>query len=248
MRNRKSMVALLLALTLVATACGSQKQDAAAEDVVVSAEQALTESTQDVEVRIEALLSQMTLEEKAAQMVQPEQNGLDPEDVKKYGIGSVLSGGGSAPASGNTMEDWENRINELKQAAVESRLGIPLLYGVDAVHGNNNIYGTTVFPHNIALGAANDEQLMTQIGEVVAEEVRAAGVQWTFAPTLGNAQNERWGRTYECFNEDAREVAKLGAAYIRACRERREQKTIWMKIMFWHVPSITSEKAIRKMA
>ena len=243
MRNRKSMVALLLALTLVATACGSQKQDAAAEDVVVSAEQALTESTQDaedtaeqeaksnepgvpdtsvymdasqdVEVRIEALLSQMTLEEKAAQMVQPEQNGLDPEDVKKYGIGSVLSGGGSAPASGNTMEDWENRINELKQAAVESRLGIPLLYGVDAVHGNNNIYGTTVFPHNIALGAANDEQLMTQIGEVVAEEVRAAGVQWTFAPTLGNAQNERWGRTYECFNEDAGEVAKLGAAYIR---------------------------------
>lgn len=239
MKKRNLVWALLLSVSLMATACGSPKQDKEAEDVVVSAEQAVTESTQstqqtsteqepgapdngvymdasqDVEVRIEALLSQMTLEEKAAQMVQPEQNGLTPEDVKKYGIGSVLSGGGSAPASGNTMDDWENRINELKQAAVESRLGIPLLYGVDAVHGNNNIYGTTVFPHNIGLGAAHDEQLMTQIGEVVAEEVRAAGVQWTFAPTLGNAQNERWGRTYECFNEDAGEVAVLGAAYIR---------------------------------
>lgn len=239
MKKRNLVWALLLSVSLMATACGSPKQDKEAEDVVVSAEQAVTESTQstqqtsteqepgapdtgvymdasqNVEVRIEALLSQMTLEEKAAQMVQPEQNGLTPEDVKKYGIGSVLSGGGSAPASGNTMADWENRINELKQAAVESRLGIPLLYGVDAVHGNNNIYGTTVFPHNIGLGAAHDEQLMTQIGEVVAEEVRAAGVQWTFAPTLGNAQNERWGRTYECFNEDAGEVAALGAAYIR---------------------------------
>lgn len=239
MKKRNLVWALLLSVSLMATACGSPKQDKEAEDVVVSAEQAVTESTQstqqtsteqepgapdtgvymdasqNVEVRIEALLSQMTLEEKAAQMVQPEQNGLTPEDVKKYGIGSVLSGGGSAPASGNTMADWENRINELKQAAVESRLGIPLLYGVDAVHGNNNIYGTTVFPHNIGLGAAHDEQLMTQIGEVVAEEVRAAGVQWTFAPTLGNAQNERWGPTYECFNEDAGEVAVLGAAYIR---------------------------------
>lgn len=239
MKKRNLVWALLLSVSLMATACGSPKQDKEAEDVVVSAEQAVTESTQstqqtsteqepgapdtgvymdasqNVEVRIEALLSQMTLEEKASQMVQPEQNGLTPEDVKKYGIGSVLSGGGSAPASGNTMADWENRINELKQAAVESRLGIPLLYGVDAVHGNNNIYGTTVFPHNIGLGAAHDEQLMTQIGEVVAEEVRAAGVQWTFAPTLGNAQNERWGRTYECFNEDAGEVAALGAAYIR---------------------------------
>lgn len=239
MKKRNLVWALLLSVSLMATACGSPKQDKETENVVVSAEQAVAESTQstqqtsteqepgapdtgvymdasqNVEVRIEALLSQMTLEEKAAQMVQPEQNGLTPEDVKKYGIGSVLSGGGSAPASGNTMADWENRINELKQAAIESRLGIPLLYGVDAVHGNNNIYGTTVFPHNIGLGAAHDEQLMTQIGEVVAEEVRAAGVQWTFAPTLGNAQNERWGRTYECFNEDAGEVAVLGAAYIR---------------------------------
>lgn len=171
--------------------------------------------TQDVETRVEALLAQMTLEEKAAQLLQPEQSGLDPEDVKKYGIGSVLSGGGSAPQAGNKAQDWQNRINELKQAALDSRLGIPLLYGVDAVHGNNNVYGATVFPHNIGLGATGNEELIEQIGRATAEEIRACGIQWTFAPTLGNAQNERWGRTYECFSEDASVVARMGAAYIR---------------------------------
>lgn len=170
---------------------------------------------QDVETRVEALLVQMTLEEKAAQLLQPEQSGLDPEDVKKYGIGSVLSGGGSAPQTGNTAQNWQDRINELKQAALDSRLGIPLLYGVDAVHGNNNVYGATVFPHNIGLGAAGNEDLIEQIGKATAEEVRACGIQWTFAPTLGNAQNERWGRTYECFSEDVSVVTRLGAAYIR---------------------------------
>lgn len=173
------------------------------------------DSTQDIETRIEALLVQMTLEEKAAQLVQPEQNVLAPEDVKKYGIGSVLSGGGSAPAAGNGILDWQSRINELKQAALDSRLGIPLLYGVDAVHGNNNVYGATVFPHNIGLGAAGNEELLVKIGRATAEEVRACGIQWTFAPTLGNAQNERWGRTYECFGEDASYTARMGAAYIR---------------------------------
>ena len=133
----------------------------------------------------------------------------------KYGVGSVLSGGGSAPSSGNTAIDWAYRVNELKEAALETRLGIPLLYGIDAVHGNNNVYGTTIFPHNIGLGATGDYELVEKIGAITAEEVKAIGVQWTFAPTLGNAQNVRWGRTYECFSEDAGEVAEFGAAYIR---------------------------------
>lgn len=171
--------------------------------------------TQDVETRVEALLAQMTLEEKIAQMVQPEQANLTPEDVKKYGIGSALSGGGSAPTTGNKPENWAERINELKAAALETRLGIPLLYGIDAVHGNNNVYGAVIFPHNIGLGATGDTELVERIGQVVAQEVRATGIQWTFAPTLGNPQNERWGRTYECFSEDAEVVAEFGAAYIR---------------------------------
>ncbi len=169
----------------------------------------------DTEERVAALLSQMTTEEKVAQMIQPEQSAISYSDITKYGIGSVLSGGGSAPASGNTAQDWQTHINQIKQAALESRLGIPVLYGVDAVHGHNNVYGATIYPHNIGLGCANDEDLMERIGEAVASEVRATGIQWTFAPTLGNARNELWGRTYECFGEDAELVAKLGGAFVR---------------------------------
>lgn len=171
--------------------------------------------TKDVEERVEALLAQMTLEEKVGQMLQPEQNGISLNEITQYGVGSVLSGGGSAPKSGNGADDWQKHINKIKQAALDTRLGIPVLYGVDAVHGHTNIYGATAFPHNIGLGAANDEELMERMGAVVAEEVRATGIQWTFAPTLANPQNELWGRTYEGFSEDAELVAKLGAAFVR---------------------------------
>ncbi len=169
----------------------------------------------DIETRIEALLAQMTLEEKAGQMVQPEQNAISLSDIKKYGFGSVLSGGGSQPPSGNKATDWQKHINSMKKAALETRLGIPLLYGVDAVHGHNNVYGSVIYPHNISLGAAADADLVEKIGAAVAEEVRATGIQWTFAPTLGNPRNELWGRTYECFGEDSSLAALLGAAYIR---------------------------------
>lgn len=172
----------------------------------------------DVEARVEALLAQMTLEEKAAQMVQPEQNGISLAEIRKYGVGSVLSGGGSAPAGGNSAEDWQEHISRIKQAALETRLGIPVLYGVDAVHGHSNIYGATAYPHNIGLGAANDPDLVERIGAAVAEDVRATGIQWTFAPTLANPQNELWGRTYEGFGEDAELAAALGAAFVRGAQ------------------------------
>ncbi len=175
---------------------------------------AYMDASKDVEERVTELLSQMTLEEKIAQMLQPEQAAVSYADIKQYGIGSVLSGGGSAPASGNTAEDWQMHINNIKQAALESRLGIPVLYGVDAVHGHNNVYGATVYPHNIGLGSANDEELMKRMGEAVAKEVRATGIQWTFAPTLANPQNELWGRTYEGFGEDVELVTRLGAAFV----------------------------------
>lgn len=191
-------------------------EDSDAEAALPEADKSVyMDAAQDVESRVEALLAQMTLEEKIAQMVQPEQAGITPEDVSEYGFGSVLSGGGSAPSTGNTAQDWQKRVDELKAAALQTRLGIPLLYGIDAVHGNNNVYGTVIFPHNIGLGATSDLELVERVGEAAAEEVRAIGVQWTFAPTLGNPQNERWGRTYECFSEEAQEVAKYGAAYIR---------------------------------
>jgi beta-glucosidase len=191
--------------------------DPAEDQAALEAARAIyLDKERSVEERVEALLSVMTLEEKAYQCVQGEQSNVNRADVTKYGIGSVLSGGGNAPSTGNYADNWRERVNELKAAALESRLGIPLLYGIDAVHGNNNIYGATVFPHNIGLGAANDPDLMADIAAVVAREVRAVGIQYTFAPCLANPQNERWGRTYEGFSEKAEDVAKLAGPYVAA--------------------------------
>ena len=156
----------------------------------------------------------MTLKEKVAQMMQPERMDISPTMVKNLGIGSVLSGGGASSSSGNKPEDWYAYINSVEEAALEARLGIPLLYGIDSVHGDNNVYGATIFPHNIGIGATGDLVLAEEIAEITAEETHAIGANWAFAPCLGNAQNELWGRTYECFSEDADVVAQFGAAYV----------------------------------
>jgi beta-glucosidase len=170
-------------------------------------------AAESIEVRVEQMLSQMTLEQKVGQMLQPDTRSITPQQVKDNYIGSILSGGGASPSTGNTATDWADRLDAYQQAAIEG-YGIPLIYGVDAVHGHNNVYGATIFPHNIGLGQANDPELMTRIGAVTAEEMRATGAHWTFTPTLGLPKNERWGRTYECFGEDAELSAALGSAYI----------------------------------
>ncbi len=204
-----------------APSSGDQKEaenseEAPDEAALAKAKEIYLNKEKPVPERIEALLAVMTLEEKAYQCVQGEQANVTVADVEKYGIGSVLSGGGSSPSTGNNPENWQGRVNELKEAALKTRLGIPLLYGIDAVHGNNNIYGATVFPHNIGLGAANDPALMEEIGHVVAREVRAIGVQYSFAPCLANPQNERWGRTYEGFSEKTEDVARLAGPFVAA--------------------------------
>ena len=240
MKRWRKIIALFLLTVIVITGCENSKvnketviqsendasdqgsktwqeyepDDVPAEEIEVD-KSVYMDASKDVETRIEALLAQMTLEEKLAQMVQPEQAGITPSDVERYGFGSVLSGGGSSPSNGNMPENWQERVNELKAAARRTRLGIPLLYGIDAVHGNNNVYGAVIYPHNIGLGATGDLELVERIGEAVAKEVKAVGVQWTFAPTLGNPQNECWGRTYECFSENSEEVSRYGTAYIR---------------------------------
>ena len=183
----------------------------------------------ETEKRVEALLNVMTLKEKAAQMVQAEQgNGggnvkgnrpATPELVEKYGIGSVLSGGGSKPPTGNSAKDWQNRVNEFKDAALKNHLEIPLIYGVDAVHGHNNVDNAVMFPHNIGLGAANDKNLVERVGKAAAEEIKATGIRWSFAPTIGVPDSERWGRFYECFGDNADIVSKLGSAYVGALQD-----------------------------
>jgi len=167
-----------------------------------------------VEARVDALLAQMTLAEKIGQITQVEKNSLTPADVTTYGLGSVLSGGGGAPDP-NTPSAWRDMVAGFQQAAADTRLGIPLLYGADAVHGHNNVYGATLFPHNIGLGAAGDPALVEAIGRATAEELLATGIQWNFAPTVAVPQDIRWGRTYEGYSADPALVTQLGAAYVR---------------------------------
>ena len=166
-----------------------------------------------IESRVEDLLSRMTLGEKIGQMTQVEKNSIFPEDIRVLGIGSLLSGGGAAPDE-NTPEAWAAMVDGYQASAMESRLRIPLLYGVDAVHGHNNVRGATVFPHNVGLGAANDPDLMRRIGEITASEVAATGIPWNFAPTVAVPQDIRWGRTYEGYGEDPDLVSRLAAAYM----------------------------------
>ena len=144
----------------------------------------------------------MTLAEKVGQMTQAERGDVtaNPADITTYALGSVLSGGGSVPAD-NTPEGWADMVDTFQQAALDTRLDIPLLYGVDSVHGHGNLQGATVFPHNIGLGATRDPRLVEKIGEITAEETRASGPQWTFAPCVCVARDDRWGRTYESFGE-----------------------------------------------
>lgn len=162
------------------------------------------------------LLSKMTLDEKVGQMIQAECSGLkDPADIELYFLGSVLSGGGADPQLGNSLQAWTEMVDGFQQRAMTTRLKIPLLYGVDAVHGHNNVLGATIFPHNIGLGCTRNPKLVEKISRITALEVRATGIQWTFAPCVTVPQDERWGRTYEGFSEDTELVSILGAAAVR---------------------------------
>jgi beta-glucosidase len=158
----------------------------------------------------------MTLEEKIGQMTQPELSALgDLTDIARYFVGSVLSGGNSDPAEGNSLQAWRDAYDRCQQQALSTRLKIPLLYGIDAVHGHNNVTGAVIFPHNIGLGCTRDEALVEKIARITAEEVRATGINWAFAPCLAVPQDIRWGRTYEGFSEDPQVVSLLGAAAVR---------------------------------
>ena len=161
----------------------------------------------------------MTLLEKIGQMTQADVKSLRPGAVRALGLGSVLSGAGGNPAP-NTPSSWSEMVRLVQSEALESRLGIPLLYGVDAVHGHNNVNGATIFPHNIGLGATRDADLVERIGDVAARELIATNVHWTFAPSVSVPQDIRWGRTYEGFGQDPGLVAALGAAFIRGLNGR----------------------------
>ncbi len=177
-------------------------------------------SSHDKEV--DALLAQMTLDEKIGQMVQVDSSALkDQADVRKYFLGSVLSGGSSDPAGGNTATDWLKFVNEFQAYALQTRLKIPLIYGIDAVHGHNNVDGATIFPHHIGLGATHNPKLVERAERVTAEEVAGTGIRWAFAPCLAVPQDERWGRTYEGYSDHTALATKLGAAAVVGLQTER---------------------------
>lgn len=166
--------------------------------------------------QVKPLLAKMTLEEKIGQMTQPEQSALkDPNDIENYFVGSLLSGGDSDPEEGNSLLAWTNLYDRLQQHSRKSRLGIPILYGIDAVHGHNNVLGGVIFPHNIGLGCTRNPALVERAARITAEEVRATGINWAFAPCVTVPQDIRWGRTYEGYSEDPQLVKTLGEAAVR---------------------------------
>lgn len=171
------------------------------------------DSSQPLEARVEDLLARMTLAEKIGQMTQVENYSITPEQVTEYFIGSVLSGGGSY--KNNTPEEWRGMVEGYEQAALKTRLGIPLVFGVDAMHGHAHIAGATFFPQNIGLGATGDADVVERIGRATAEQVAATAIQWNFAPVVAVPQDIRWGRTYEGYGENTELVTKLGTAYVK---------------------------------
>ena len=171
--------------------------------------------------RIESLLSQMTLDEKIGQMTQPDVHALKEQaDIQKYFLGSILNGGGGGP-SPNVPQNWIKVVNDYESWSLKTRLKIPLLYGVDAVHGHNNVDGAVIFPHNIGLGATHNPALVEQAEHITALEVAGTGIRWAFGPCIAVAQNERWGRTYESFGNSPDLVSELGAAAVRGFQGKK---------------------------
>ncbi|KAL8057936.1 hypothetical protein ABFX02_04G215900 [Erythranthe guttata] len=157
---------------------------------------------QPLNSRIKDLMGRMTLEEKIGQMTQIERKIATPDVMKNYFIGSVLSGGGSVPGPKASAEEWVNMVNGIQTGSLSTRLGIPMIYGIDAVHGHNNVYKATIFPHNVGLGVTRDPALLKRIGAATALEVRATGIPYAFAPCIAVCRDPRWGRCYESYSED----------------------------------------------
>jgi beta-glucosidase len=197
--ERGTLAIFLFMITLLFTACSGAPKKLSSYDS-----------------QAKKMLEKMTLEEKIGQMTQPEQDQVlsNPGDMQKYFIGSVLSGGNSDPSNGNSLQAWTDLYDKVQEEAGKTRLAIPVLYGIDAVHGHSNVLGSVIFPHNIALGCTHDAYLVKRIGQITAEEVRATGIQWTFSPCVAVPQDIRWGRTYEGFSEDPEIVRLLGKAAV----------------------------------
>ena len=203
-------LAASLSASLAVTGCSSSEAAAATWPAVKSP----IKKDPVIESKIDEWLAKMSIEQKVGQMIQAEIKSISPDDAAKYHIGSILNGGGSWPTdkADGPLGAWLNLANLFYGASMDTgddRLAIPIMWGTDAVHGHNNVIGATIFPHNIGLGAANNPELMRDIGTATAREVAVTGIDWTFAPTVAVARDARWGRTYESYSSDPKIVADL---------------------------------------
>lgn len=235
----KRVLAILLACMMLLSlfGCAKNQKDQVTKDVytetkeqIVTGENKSNEETLEgqaldyldpsfsTEERVSDLLSKMTLEDKAAQMVQGAFYAVKASDLKKYSLGSILSGGGGVPGQG-TLKEWDQMMTGYQDAILSRDLKIPMLYGIDAVHGHSNVKKAVIFPHNIGLGAANNPELVKEMGRIVADEMKLTKIIWNFSPCIAIASDPRWGRTYESFSTDPEIVSALGKAYYEGQEE-----------------------------
>lgn len=189
----------------------------------------------ELQKKVDNLLARMSLDQKIGQMTQAERMTCTPEQLKQYHLGSILSGGGSTPGE-NRPADWVDMNDAYWAASLEEdadHLAIPLIYGVDAIHGNNNVLGATVFPHNIGLGATNDPDLLNSIAQVTAREILATGVEWTFAPTLAVARDNHWGRVYESYSEDPEIVRSYAGKFVEGLQADLGDDSVVACVKHW---------------
>ena len=219
MRTHPKLVGLLLSSVFMA-GCQEPKSDAGVDLSCAS----VTTGADSIQACAVSIVEQMSIEQKVAQMIQGEIRGLTAEDVREYGLGSVLNGGGAFPKGDKyaTPQDWVDLADAYYSASIdtsEGSAGIPIVWGTDAVHGHNNVMGATLFPHNIGLGATRDPELVARIIGATAREVKATGIDWIFAPTVAVARDARWGRTYESFSSDPDIAASFVAPIVEAMQE-----------------------------
>lgn len=213
--------ALLLAGTASAAAPRSAGTDAATvhPDLWPTAKSPAAITDKATEARIDALIARMTIEQKVGQLIQADISTITPKDLETYPLGSILAGGNSGPHGNerSSAADWAKLVGEFRAVSLRPQangVAVPIIFGVDAVHGHNNIPGATLFPHNIGLGAARDPELIQRIGAITAAEIAGSGIEWTFAPTLAVPQDLRWGRSYEGYAADVKLVADYAKAMV----------------------------------
>ncbi len=220
--HHKALTLVMPILLLAVTGLGIytlNREDLGEQLPPPAADAVYRQSSQPIDARVKDLLSRMTLEEKIGQMSLVDKNSLQKhEDISRYYLGGVLSGAGAKP-NDNTPQGWSDMVNGIKREASKSRLGIPILFGVDANHGHANVPGATVFPHAIGLGASNDVNLVQSVAEATSAELAATGINWSYSPSLDAPKDIRWGRVYEAFSDSPELNGRLGSAYVEGIQK-----------------------------